>query len=336
MGGIHWPRGVLASRLGECVGVRSGIALNTQEMAAALGPRLNGLDLVGDPDTIVRTPSQDYEDAVGVLLFDLGVRDSPYIPPPGYVSAVRLQKEFGITVDPLQAAALGGLIGTRVLPWLTSRRQDYEADIRSVMKEDYGADADVVFDVMVAAAAEYALVSPFAVRDAAYSDIVELSDLFTSERLPAEPESFFDQRFIDYLAQHPDRLGDINWRQFEGLTGEWFSRQGYSVELGPGRGDDGVDVRLSRIASDGQAPETILVQCKRERNKIGKVVVKGLYADILDAGATSGLIVTTSSLAPGAEKVIVARGYPIRGIDRANVAKWTKEMARPGRGPDFV
>ncbi|TAJ37703.1 MAG: restriction endonuclease [Brevundimonas sp.] len=336
MGGIHWPRAVLSARLGEAVGLRSGLALTTEEMATGLTGQNLDLDLAGDPGVFVRTDAQKYEDAVGVLLFHLGVRDTADVPPPGYIAAVRLNREHGIRLDPEQAAALGGLVGTRVLEWVLRPTDAYEADIRDALTEWYGDDAEAAFEAIVEATREYALVTPYAIRDALYPDEVALSDLFHSERLPAEEEVFFDQRFINYLARNPDQLGTINWRQFEGLTGEWFSREGYNVDIGPGRNDDGVDVRMSRTSADGQGPETVLVQCKREKGKIQKVVVKGLYADILNANATSGLVVTTSSLSPGAQKVINARGYPIQGIDRTIVGKWIQDMAQPGRGTDMV
>lgn len=336
MGGIHWPRAVLSARLGEAVGLRSGLALTTEEMAAGLARQDLDLHLAGDPGAFVRTDSQKYEDAVGVLLFHLGVRDTPAVRPPGYVAALSLHRQHGIPLDPEQAAALGGLVGTRVLEWVLRPTEAYEADIRDALVDWYGQDADAAFQAIVDATKEYALVTPYAIRDALYQDVLALSDLFNSERLPAAEGRFFDQRFIDYLARHPNELRTINWRQFEGLTGEWFSREGYHVDLGPGRNDDGVDVRLSRIAADGRGPETVLVQCKRAKGKIEKVVVKGLYADILDAKATSGLIVTTSSLLPGAQKVITARNYPIREIDRTAVGRWIQDMARPGRGADMV
>jgi restriction system protein len=55
------------------------------------------------------------------------------------------------------------------------------------------------------------------------------------------------------------------------------------------------------------APPAILVQCKREKKKVSKVVVKALYADIINERAESGLIVTYTTLSPGAEKVCRAR-----------------------------
>lgn len=69
-------------------------------------------------------------------------------------------------------------------------------------------------------------------------------ELFRSENLETAHGEYFDQRFVDFLAAYFDDVDEINWRQFEGLAAEFFARQGFLVELGPGRADGGVDIRL--------------------------------------------------------------------------------------------
>jgi hypothetical protein len=53
------------------------------------------------------------------------------------------------------------------------------------------------------------------------------------------------------------------------------------------------------------------VQCKRQKEKVGKVVVNALWADVEHEKAKSGLIVTTTAVSPGARKVPAVRAYPI-------------------------
>ena len=104
------------------------------------------------------------------------------------------------------------------------------------------------------------------------------------------------------------------------------------MELGPGRDDDGVDIRLRPAENALNEPPAILVQCKRQRRKIEKVVVKSLYADVEHENARSGLIVTTSQLSPGARKVVTARGYPIQEADRNTLRQWIAAMQTPNAG----
>ena len=70
-----------------------------------------------------------------------------------------------------------------------------------------------------------------------WDDTVQLRDLFLSESLKTQYGTFFDQRFVDYLARNFGRIDEIHWRKFEGLAGEFFEREGFRVEMGPGRAD---------------------------------------------------------------------------------------------------
>ncbi|MEU7942239.1 restriction endonuclease [Microbispora bryophytorum] len=163
-----------------------------------------------------------------------------------------------------------------------------------------------------------------------------LRSLFESERLPAELGPFFDQRFIDFLHANPDAITTMHWRQFEGLVGEWLRRAGLRVQMGPGRNDDGIDVRAWDAAASVDAPALLLVQCKREKTKIGKVIVKALAADVEFEGAGAGLVVTTSSWSPGAREVVASRCYPIAEANRETVTAWLERMRTPGAGAWLV
>jgi len=123
--------------------------------------------------------------------------------------------------------------------------------------------------------------SPFFTRVERAEDPVALTSLFESEHLPMAGSGFFDQRFVNYLSGRPELLQEINWRQFEGLTAEWLARSGYDVELGPGRDDGSVDVRAWNADAKPDTPPVLIVQCKREKRKIGKVVVKDRIADAM-------------------------------------------------------
>lgn len=175
------------------------------------------------------------------------------------------------------------------------------------------------------------LASPWGqLRETEWKSELELRQLFDSEGLNAEYGKFFDQRYIDYLHQNFPNLDRIHWRKFEQFTAEYLDRQGYKVELGPGRGDDGVDVRA--WSQDGESRPQIIVQCKRQKAAVEKVVVKALYADVVHEQATSGLLVTTSRLSLGAEETRTARSYPVSVADRETLQKWFSQLRKPGIG----
>ena len=160
---------------------------------------------------------------------------------------------------------------------------------------------------------------------------IELKDLFESERLNAEYGNFIDQRYIDFLHGSFPEIDRMNWRKFEQLTAEYLDRAGFRVELGPGRNDDGIDVRAWSKDDEITRPH-VIVQCKRQKASVDKLVIKSLYADVVHENATSGLLVTTSRISPGAEQTRLARAYPIVVADRATLRAWLKALRKPGVG----
>jgi restriction system protein len=168
-----------------------------------------------------------------------------------------------------------------------------------------------------------------------FEDVVELAALSHEEGLDAQYGNFFDQRYIDFLHRNFDDIDRIHWRKFEGLTAEFFTREGFSVEVGPGRNDEGVDVRVWPSTADEGKPPSLIIQCKRQKGAVDKVVIKALYADVAYERAEAGLLVTTARLAPGARKVCEARAYPVSEVDRETLRTWIGKMHVPGAGVGY-
>ncbi|MBD0689343.1 hypothetical protein BG452_06015 [Streptomyces sp. CBMA123] len=169
-------------------------------------------------------------------------------------------------------------------------------------------------------------------RENAWTDVLTLSELFNSESSLASSGRFIDQRFINYLATNYEEIGFINWRKFEALIAEHFHRSGFEVELGPGRGDDGVDIRVWESGAERDPSTLVIIQCKRERRKIEKVVVKALAADVKWNGATKGLLVATTDWSPGARTVARTRDYPVEEVNSDAVRSWVEAMKTAGAG----
>ncbi|MFC8671494.1 restriction endonuclease [Streptomyces griseorubiginosus] len=170
-------------------------------------------------------------------------------------------------------------------------------------------------------------------NDRVWKDVLDLSELFASESVAASYGKFFDQRFINYLANNFEEIGSVNWRKFEALVAEYFDRAGFEVQLGAGRNDNGVDLRVWESgASIDSTPPTLIVQCKRERRKIQKVVVKALAADVTWEGAQQGLLVATADWSPGAREVVTTRGYPVTEVNKDVLRTWLLEMRDTEKG----
>jgi restriction system protein len=335
MGSILIDGAALPAFVSELVGYKSGVSLSREQMISLLEDCFDAEDFfdVGD-DSQVRVRSEEVEAVVNHLLFKLARTPTPKMVHPGIElyhrykgeprelkRAIRVLDEW--TQFMAESVVTARDTGAKTLdptPFVTRMAQRTSFDVKVAL--------DLFDDVNTRLQQ-----NPWnSVRLVEWSDTVELSELFESESLQTQYGHFFDQRFIDYLYRNFTDIDAIHWRKFEGLTGEYFSREGFHVQLGPGRDDDGIDARIWPKEDTRNQPPAIVIQCKRQKEKVSKVIVKALWADVIDAKAGSGLIVTTSTLSPGARKVCRARGYPIQAADRETLRTWIRAMRSPGAG----
>jgi hypothetical protein len=126
----------------------------------------------------------------------------------------------------------------------------------------------------------------------------------------------------EHFACRPDDLHNLSWREFEILLFRIFQNQGFQAELGPGRGDDGVDVRL--LQRDPIGDVLTLVQAKRyaKNRKIQLDAVAALHGIAEVEGAQKTIFVTTSSYAPVARRFAARTSGRVKLATSEDVVKW--------------
>jgi hypothetical protein len=136
---------------------------------------------------------------------------------------------------------------------------------------------------------------------------------------------------VRYLADHPEKMYDLNPRSFEELVAELFRAKGYDVELGPGRKDGGVDIRAF-LRSDIGALLT-LIQCKRygPTHKINVDAVRQMNGVIHRDNATAGIIVTTSTFTRDARSEQQQLEHRIHLAEYADLTKWLRDYPQRGK-----
>tara|TARA_R110002167_G_scaffold311984_1_gene517174 strand:+ start:280492 stop:281469 length:978 start_codon:yes stop_codon:yes gene_type:complete len=318
----------------EITGHKSGLAL-TQEQILDHSPKNYSDLLLKNNAEGIRIRSEELEELLLAILYSLGA--TPY--EQKILPIHQLTKEFterGKDSDQVLAIAKKLVeyhaLSIKEAAASASKTLDPTKSIMAVVEQHgkIGLEVSKRYFELVQVVLNQSVIGAFVQTN--YDDRVHLKELFDSESLKTQYGEFLDQRFIDYLAKNYETISKMNWRKFEALTAEHFHRNGYTVEIGPGRDDDGVDIRLwNNKPAKGNPPLTI-VQCKRYQGNIDKVVVKSLYADVLANQAQSGLIVTTSKLSPGAEKTVKVRGYPIKSIDGIKMREWVTAMKTPETG----
>lgn len=125
-----------------------------------------------------------------------------------------------------------------------------------------------------------------------------------------------DKRFVEAYEvletiDSGTNLASIQWQDFENLIREVFekefSQNGGEVKITQASRDGGIDA----VAFDPDPIRggKIVIQAKRYTNVVGVSAVRDLYGTLMNEGANSGILVTTSDY--GADAYEFAKGKPI-------------------------
>lgn len=327
----------LITTTSEIVGYKSGLAL-TREHLIRLTPAYYARIWDGPDERIVRIRSEEFEEIIANILYKTGNTSTPSTMPLGVAGYHKYKgdpKLLSIWMDVTSLFTEMLRKGLEDEGTTGNKTIDPTPFVEACRERHANIGANMAVEILKGLDYQQHRSPWMPYRRIEWKDTANLNDLFRSESLETYYGSFLDQRFIDYLSRNYDDIDQINWRKFEALTAEFFDRLGFRVEIGKGRNDDNIDVRVWPTAEAKNHPPALLVQCKRQKREVEKVVVKALWADISHEGAKSGLIVTTSALSPGAEKVCTARSYPIEQANRKTLVTWVQAMRSPGSGIIF-
>lgn len=334
MGSVSFTPKILADTLSETVGYKTGIALSIRQMCDHLAGTEFPDVILASEQQVVRLHSVAFDDLFYELLHRVGHTEEKF---DGDITGIWQFHKYKGTRSKEYLGVLE--LFSEMFPALVQETE--KAGTKSIDPtpfiyacfERYGkVGLDIAMEKIDAINKGLDLSPHSSFRYTEWENLETLESLFLGSSSVPTHGRFIDQRFIDYLSSNPDKISEIHWRKFEELTAEYFSRAGFQVELGAGRNDDGVDVRIWKTSEDTIHSPHFVVQCKRQKRKIEKVVIKGLYSDVQHESADYGIIVTSSELSPGARSTIAARGYPIEEINKDSLAEWLSELRTPGTG----
>ncbi|EOY5737063.1 TPA: restriction endonuclease [Enterobacter ludwigii] len=317
------------------VGYKSGLALDNDEIIQLLDKNDPLLDIfTNHKEELCRIRTNHIEDTFQKVLYRLGVTPNDFIGHAPTLLDIEFRNEP--SKHKLFKQVLSYLGESHFDKGKHSIFIDFDEDqYYKNIQVQFGSEALNIARRLVELTKDSEEASPWdwlSARVFDWESPLELRDLFESESLDAMYGTFIDQRYLNYLSINTDKLDLMHWRQFEALTAEYFERKGYRVDIGSGRNDGGIDVRVWHPNANTFDSPVQIIQCKRTKSKIDKVLVKSLWADVIDENAKGGIIVTTSSFSPGAVAVCKARKYPVREANRETVIQWLNELRKIGRG----
>ncbi|MGZ8246471.1 restriction endonuclease [Methylomagnum sp.] len=335
MGGMNFGPGALADRLSEVCGYKAGLALSIDELCDHLYDTEYQKIIRDSEKSWIRFRSEEYEALFYKLLFRIGHTKEEYNGDHTGAYLFHKYRKSGLLAEYQEITKTFNKILSELV------HQVKIGDSKSISpdpiiikcQEQHGAiGAEIALEKLLAFH-QAVTFSPFSVgRSIHWNSTLNLSKLFRGTAEPPEYGRFIDRRFIDYLSNNTNKLPNMHWRKFEELIAEFFDHDEYKVALGPGSNDDGVDIRVWKADSTPTENPLFLIQCKRQKAKVERVIIKGLYADVQYEGAEYGLIVTTSELSPAARTTISARGYPIYEVNLDSITEWLKKLRFPGTG----
>ena len=331
MGAIWFAGDQLREFLSEVVGTKLGLAVDDDHLDRFLTSRDMEVRARGTGG-LIRMRSEDVEELTRLCLEHFGDPDAAHAEssPLVTLSVLNAFKDFPETMEVMSYAIAEMDPRLKGGPGVSIKVDD----ILSNAEERWGLTGRQVAERFFVELNARLFTSPWTeVARKAYDTRISLRDLFTSRELPSAIQQFFDQRYTDYLDANGNDITKMHWRQFEGLVAEALVQAGFRVEIGPGSNDDGVDIRAWDPNQPDEAPALLLVQCKREKEKVSKVVVKALAADVSFEGAEVGLVATTSSWSPGARETVRARKYRLIEADGEHIRTWIRALRSPGTGP---
>ncbi len=133
---------------------------------------------------------------------------------------------------------------------------------------------------------------------------------------------------FELLSEKPEYLNKLSWREFEILIYELLRKQGFGVELGPGTGDGGVDIRMLQRNPIGDILTAVQVKRYRPDRKIKLQAVQALHGAALADNLQSSIFVTTSDYLPSARNFAARQNVPMKLLTSADVRRWCAQATR--------
>lgn len=134
-----------------------------------------------------------------------------------------------------------------------------------------------------------------------------------------------------YFAENPKDFVRLPHRKFEEFVSSVFAARGWKTELGPGSGDQGVDLRIWQTDPIGDL--LTLVQIKRysSHRPIQLEAVAALDSHVAREGANRGLFVTSSRYLPGVHEFESKKKYQLTLADSVDLQRWCEQSEQTVR-----
>ena len=140
--------------------------------------------------------------------------------------------------------------------------------------------------------------------------------------LVTEDTSDVYEEIYSHFLNNPDDLHKLEWRAFEILLCRIFQNHGFKAILGPGRGDEGIDIHLWQEDPLGDVLTVVQAKKYAPHRNIGQTDVAALYGVSVVENANKALFVTTSNYAPVAKRFAARTSGVLELAEKETIIDW--------------
>jgi restriction system protein len=137
-----------------------------------------------------------------------------------------------------------------------------------------------------------------------------------------------NETLMERLRRQPQSVFELPPRKFEELVAELLSDLGYEVELTPITRDGGKDILAYMSTPHGRLLCLVEVKKYRQDRTVGVELVRQLYGTLIDANASSAMLVTSSSFSPDAQAFQRRHQYKLALRDYGNIVQWIRDYRK--------
>lgn len=137
---------------------------------------------------------------------------------------------------------------------------------------------------------------------------------------------------LEKLIERGIDFASLHWREFEELVAELLEKDGYLVELGPGRSDGGKDlIAIKDLGENGLYKAVWQAKHKKSGKGVSVEVIRELADTRNEHKASKGILVTSTYLTKGALERVQRDTYVLGKVDRRDLLNWIDRIIRERR-----
>ena len=131
-----------------------------------------------------------------------------------------------------------------------------------------------------------------------------------------------NSELYEHFGKNSDQLTRLDWRKFEMLITELLQAQGFEAELGPGRADGGIDIRLLQRDPIGDILTLVQVKKYDVKHPIRLQAIQALHGVKEAEDADNNMFVTTSRYLMSAKNFASRDNVQMKLYVSDDVRKW--------------